>query len=1217
MTKLNPLSTFTQNALLLQRLLGSNRQLLNRTTERLLTGLRINRAADDPTGITLARRTQTQLISNRQAADNIQHALVLADTAYASIQGIIGNLQRMRDLILESLNDTANATDRARIQQEINQLIQSIDYLSQQSIFNTRRLLDGSLSRFVLPMAATGDIVHNAQLRDIHGHALNFLTAAPVVNPNASAFDLVQFRMFDNGRGGVGLQISTASGGVVMTYEDITTAPTSISIHAGGAMTTFHTALFASEGGTPLSGPLTAAELDQPLGLLVASGRLNPVNYGSLDLTLGGTRFSGVINISSTTTLNQVLSALNGIAGVSASYDPSTGLFALSYSNTRQVTATNTTTYDIAGAATGVGGPFSSFALMPAPAQGPAYRDITPFLPSPGSFGNNSPAPFFPAYPTALDTSLDFSGSSADILNFFGFLNSYANQFTVTDYAVSFYGDAVATGNPNEYVNRTRAVITSITGQQTIAGTNSTGLTRADLNRSLQELSTPYVTLSSGATTLPNYLSGGPLTIDFGSNGVFSYNFDPDTDTIQSVIDAINAYGAALNAADPTANVTASFNPLTGQIILTNDPPDSSALGYGIGEDTEIENSQIKIAFGSKSQDIVTINNPSDLTIEELVTEINNQLNRSMGTTGVQIASFSYNDLDDRLRFDLSKYTSPTAYGNRVVFNLSGATGPDGEPNGYDIADFFNLIPENMTAADFNAAGGIVSASGMSGIVTSLADVDLSPDTNPFDPREITENIYLNYSLVQLSAVVPGTPNNAITFGSNATSAALQDLFNIPNMASTGSLLANSSSSVSDIDNGSLFSGLNITDPSALTFSQMLQAPVPALQNFNGLLGQTLRIDGVDVITITHSTTLNDIITAINALPTNNNKTYQAFFNDSTGQLEITTTDIEATSAPSTPVAANPGQASPTLNGNELTLDSDAYTFSAGGVPSNYTPFSTTQPPAPYVFTDPSPPDDISSIVFGGSTNLASVLGLSNAPNASVSGPTPLLTEYQATATFLSGTLYQLSAEKRVTYGATSATTSNAAVGNPTSGGSGGGAGYVLDPSSLPSDGLVAEVAIFPAIQGRYEDRGIVFQIGGEEGNTLRFHINELTLETLKIENLLTYRPGDNDAMARLHGSNALRTVDRALEYAFDVLNQVGVYQRSLATHLEYLEAKQIHMTQHLSDLQDADVGEEATQLTRAQITAQVGAALIAQNAADTSSLYSVLFDLDNRFKGF
>lgn len=812
-----------------------------------------------------------------------------------------------------------------------------------------------------------------------------------------------------------------------------------------------------------------------------------------------------------------------------------------------------------------------------------------------------------------MNTALDFTGSSAQILSFFDWPTSYANDFTVTDYALAFYGEAVPTGNPNEYVNRTRAVISSITGQQTTGEGLSTGLTSADLNRSLQELSTPYVSLSSGATTLPDFLSGGPLTIDFGSNGVFSYNFDPNTDTIQSVIDAINAYEAALNAVDATANVTASFNPTTGQISLTNDPPDSSALSYGIVENTEIENSQLKLAFGSKSTDIVTVNNPSDLTIDELVQAINDQLNKAMGTTGVQIATFSYDDLNDGLSFDLSKYTSATAYGDRVVFDLSGATGPDGEPNGYDIADFFNLIPEDMTAADFNAAKGVVMAPAMGGIVSSLSDVDLSPDTNPADPREITENIYLNYSLAQLSAVVASTPDNSITFGTNATSSALQDLFNIPNAPSTDSLETNSSSSSSDIDNGALFSGLNISNPNALTFTQMLQAPSPTLQGLSGLLGQTLRIDGTDVITIASNTTLNDIIAAIDALPANNNKTYDAFFNNTTGRLYITTTDTEATSAPISPSGANPDQAVPTVNGNELTLDSAAYTYTTGVVPSDYTPFSTTQPPAPYVFTDPSAPEDISSIVFGGTTNLASVLGLSNAPSASVSGPTALLTEYQASAALVSGTLYNLTAEKRVTFAASSATSSSTPVGGDSS----AAPAYVLDPSSLPDDGIVAEVAIFPAVQGRYDNRGIVFQIGGEEGNTLRFNINELTTEALKIESLRIYQAGDSDAMARLRGNNALRTVDRAIEYALDVLNQVGIYQRTLESNLEYLGLKQINMTQQLSDIQDADVGEETANLTRSQITSQIGAALMAQNAANTSSLYSVLFGLDSNFTGF
>lgn len=1207
MSNVNPLSNFAYNSLVLQRTLGINQNLLNRTIERLTTGLRINRAADDPLGITLARRAQTKLVSNRQAADNTQQSITLADTAANSVQGVVSNLQRMRELILESISDTASSTDRSRIQSEINKLVENTDYLSRQSIFNTRQLLDGSLTDFVLPSAASGDIVYNASLKDASGTAFDFLTGAPTIDPDTSAFDSVQFRIFANGSGGYGLEVSTANAGVALTYNDITTAPTAVSLTAGGATASFNVA--AITGGTAgVSGPLSSTELDQSIGSLVASGRLNSVNYGALNLSLGGTAFNNLIDVQSSTTLNQVLTAIQGAtSGVSATYNSGAGTFSVSYSNTASATTTRTSAYSTAGTPSSVGGPYSSFASLNPAAQGPNYPDITSFLPT-GSFDPDSlpGGTYFAASgDIPLDTSVSYTGSGANLLSFFGLSNT-VNNYQITDYNTEFYGDVLSVGA--DYSNRTRVVITDVTGEQSQTGTQDTGLSATDLTRSLGELSTPYVSLTSGATSLPDFTAGGPFTIDFGSNGVFSYNFDPDTDTIQSVIDAVNAFGVTVNTADSTANVTASFNATTGQVTISNDPPDGATSGLGIVENTEIENSQLKLAFGSKSSDIVTVNNPSDLTIDELVTEINLQLNKAMGTSGVVVASFSYASLDDRLSFDLSQYTTSTAFGDHVEFDLSGATGPDGEPNGYDIADFFNLIPEGTTAADFNAAGGVINAPAVGGIVTSISDIDNSADVSATDPREITASIYLSYSLADLSAGISTPANNSITFGSNATSTALQDFFNIANVADTGTGVSQSTISSTDIDNGATYSGLNVTNPSSLTFTELLTAPSPTLQGLSGLVGQTLRIDGTDVITVASTSTIQNIIDAINgynngAAPSN--KDYEASF--ASGRLSINVVDTANLSNPASQAAANPSGATPTVNGNTLTLDSATYAFSGNPAPTAFGP-SATAPgvgDTPYLYTTPTAPADISSISFGGATNLASVLLLGNAINASTTAGTPTVTSDSYSGSF-SGTSpnFTLTGSQTRNFAATSTTNSSGAIGNTT----GTGSAINLDLTSLPSNGVVAEVAISPAILGRFENRGLVFQIGGEEGNTLNFNINELTADSLHLEGLSTFRSGDSDALARLRGNNALRTVDAAIEQSLDVLNQVGIYQRLLESNLDYLGNKQITMSQYLSDLQDADVAEETMNLTKAQVTAQVGAALFAQNSANTSSLYGLLF---------
>jgi flagellin len=124
--------------------------------ERLSSGLRINRAADDAAGSAVATSLSAQVRGLAQANANAQDAVNLLQTADGGLTETAAVLQRMRELVVQAGNDTYTQADRAKIQTEIEQLKETLTSLAHNTQFNGRKLLDGSIaaSRFAEPNGA-------------------------------------------------------------------------------------------------------------------------------------------------------------------------------------------------------------------------------------------------------------------------------------------------------------------------------------------------------------------------------------------------------------------------------------------------------------------------------------------------------------------------------------------------------------------------------------------------------------------------------------------------------------------------------------------------------------------------------------------------------------------------------------------------------------------------------------------------------------------------------------------------------------------------------------------------------------------------------------------------------------------------------------------------------------------------------------------------------
>lgn len=120
---------------------------LDKSLEKLSSGFRINRAADDAAGMAISQKMKTQIAGLEQASRNAADGISVIQTAEGALTEVGSMLQRMRELSVQAANGTNTEEDRAAIQAEINQLNEEIQRISDTTEFNTKILLNGNIDR--------------------------------------------------------------------------------------------------------------------------------------------------------------------------------------------------------------------------------------------------------------------------------------------------------------------------------------------------------------------------------------------------------------------------------------------------------------------------------------------------------------------------------------------------------------------------------------------------------------------------------------------------------------------------------------------------------------------------------------------------------------------------------------------------------------------------------------------------------------------------------------------------------------------------------------------------------------------------------------------------------------------------------------------------------------------------------------------------------------
>ncbi|MFX3687984.1 MAG: flagellin [Paenibacillus sp.] len=138
------------------RQLSTNTANTNKNIEKLSSGLRINRAGDDAAGLAISEKMRGQIRGLDQASRNAQDGISLIQTAEGALNETHSILQRMRELSVQSSNDTNTDSDRAELQKEITQLKEEIDRIGNTTEFNTKKLLDGRSGKNAIATGGTG-----------------------------------------------------------------------------------------------------------------------------------------------------------------------------------------------------------------------------------------------------------------------------------------------------------------------------------------------------------------------------------------------------------------------------------------------------------------------------------------------------------------------------------------------------------------------------------------------------------------------------------------------------------------------------------------------------------------------------------------------------------------------------------------------------------------------------------------------------------------------------------------------------------------------------------------------------------------------------------------------------------------------------------------------------------------------------------------------------
>jgi len=275
-----------------QRNLNSSQSSLATSLQRLSSGLRINSAKDDAAGLAISERFTTQIRGLNQAIRNANDGVSFAQTAEGALSTAGDALQRIRELAVQSINDTNSSSDRQALNNEVGQLIAEVNRIANSTQFNGQNVLDGTLSTLTFQVGANQNQTIQVDGVDARTSQLGARVST------SSSFTSTAIAAFTN----VTLNGSTIDLSAATTTQDVVQSINNVS------STTGVQALKATSTSTATAGVAVAA----------GAATINSVNF-----TLVGTAATDAATINALSTQTGVAATVSGTNVVLSNTDGS------------------------------------------------------------------------------------------------------------------------------------------------------------------------------------------------------------------------------------------------------------------------------------------------------------------------------------------------------------------------------------------------------------------------------------------------------------------------------------------------------------------------------------------------------------------------------------------------------------------------------------------------------------------------------------------------------------------------------------------------------------------------------------------------------------------------------------------------------------------------------------------------------------------------------
>jgi len=309
-----------------QRNLNTSQTSLATSLQRLSSGLRINSAKDDAAGLAIAARMSSQIRGLDQAARNANDGISLAQTAEGALSEVANNLQRIRELAVQSANASNSASDRAALNNEATQLIAEIDRVATGTNFNGLKLLDGTFASQAFQVGADAS-------------SSNQITVSSIASARSSALGV-----------GSGSSYSTTSAGAAVGATALLANALSINGYmVGAAAADGVSSVTSSASGIAIASAINAISgqsgVTATVGATAVAGTTVTAFATAMvsgDITINGVNIGAIAAAASAGARGgQVAAAVNAVTGqtgVTATFDTTTGAVALNAADGRNIT---------------------------------------------------------------------------------------------------------------------------------------------------------------------------------------------------------------------------------------------------------------------------------------------------------------------------------------------------------------------------------------------------------------------------------------------------------------------------------------------------------------------------------------------------------------------------------------------------------------------------------------------------------------------------------------------------------------------------------------------------------------------------------------------------------------------------------------------------------------------------------------------------------------